>query len=83
MRWDWMVFKGNNLTLQIIFDLLMPLLMVWLFRLPRYSTAPSLEDPSNPRWQRDLWKYLLAALYLWFFAATIWHYFARSIPLGH
>lgn len=77
MKWDWMIAPHASLVVQLVLDALVPLLIVLLFRTGRfYTNAPLVEDdPSYPRWTRNLWKYLLAFLYAWFFAATIWHFF--------
>jgi hypothetical protein len=75
VRWDWMVFPGGSLTLQIIFDLVMPAFLIALWMMPRYYD----DDPrsSGDTTVHQYWKYILAALYCWFFAATIWDHFLR------
>jgi hypothetical protein len=73
MKWDWMVFPGSSLGLQLFFDVIAPLLIVVLFRTPRYYTG----EAQGPFWQR-LWKYLLGGLYAWFFAATVWDFFLKT-----
>jgi hypothetical protein len=76
MKWDWMIAPHASLVEQLVLDALVPLLIVLLFRTRRfYTNSPLVEhDPSYPHWIRNLWKYLLALLYVWFFAATIWHF---------
>lgn len=75
MRWDWMVVPGATFGEQLLLDALAPLLIVLIFRINRFNEGPLLEhNPSLPGWVRNLWKYLLGALYLWFFLATIWHF---------
>jgi hypothetical protein len=79
-RWDWMVMHGASLSPQLLLDLVAPMLIVLLFRVGRFNIGPLLEDDeSNPMWLRNLWKYLLAALYVWFFSATLYDYF-HGVP---
>jgi hypothetical protein len=73
MRWDWMIVPGASLGLQLLLDLVIPLLIAWLFSLPRYCEV-WLEDLTLPLWLKDLWKYVLVIMYVWFFSATIWHF---------
>jgi hypothetical protein len=79
MKWDWMILPGASLGLQLFFDLVAPLLLVFLFRTPRFYEGLTSEDPSMPNWMRNLWKYILGIVYIWFFSATIWHYFFSAI----
>jgi hypothetical protein len=67
MKWDWMIIPGATFGGQMIFDLLAPLLLVFFFRTPRFYTGLASEDPSNPKWMRNLWKYALGIVYFWFF----------------
>lgn len=74
-----MIAPHASLVVQLVLDALVPLLIVLLFRIGRFYTGPLVEnDSSNPRWVREMWKYLLAFLYVWFFAATIWHFFIAA-----
>ncbi len=77
MEWDWMVFRGGNLGVQLLLNLTVPPLIVLLYLTPRYYTGIVEEDPSTPLWRRNLWKYVLGILYVWFFSATVWDYFIR------
>jgi hypothetical protein len=70
-----MVFPGGSLTLQIIFDLAMPAFVVALWLTPKYYDDDPRSGGDTPAAQH--WKLILAALYCWFFAATIWDYFVR------
>jgi hypothetical protein len=78
MKWDWMILPGATLRLQLLLDLIEPLLIVFLFRTPRYYTGSVSEDSSKPKWVRNLWKYILGFTYVWFFSATIWHFYPAS-----
>ena len=78
-RWDWMVMHGASLGTQIALDVTAPLLIVLLLRINRFNVGPLVEDDeSNPMWLRNLWKYLLGGLYLWFFSATYYHFFYKA-----
>jgi len=80
MKWDWMILPGASLLVQLLFDLVAPLLIVLLFRINRFNSGRLLEnDSSFPLWVRSLWKYLLALSYVWFFSATVWHFGSTSI----
>jgi hypothetical protein len=79
MKWDWMILPGANLGLQLLLDLFAPLLLVFLFRTPRFYTGLLSEDKSEPIGIRNLWKYILLIVYLWFFAATFWHFYPSTI----
>ena len=75
MKWDWIIFPHATLTEQLILDFVAPALIVLFFRTPRFYDREAVgDDPSAPAWERNLWKYLLGVLYLWFFSATIWHF---------
>ena len=77
-RWDWMIMHGSTLGAQLVLDISAPLLIVLLFRIRRFNVGPLVEDDeSNPMWLRNLWKYLLAGLYLWFFSATYYDFFHK------
>jgi multisubunit Na+/H+ antiporter MnhB subunit len=70
-----MIVPGATLGQQLLLDTFAPLLIVLIFRINRFNERPLLEDdPSFPRWVRNLWKYLLGALYVWFLSATLWHF---------
>jgi hypothetical protein len=70
-----MILPGASFGLQLLFDLLAPLLLLLLFRRGRfYHNDLGLEDPFKPEWVRNLWKYILGITYIWFFSATIWHF---------
>jgi hypothetical protein len=56
MKWDWMILPGATFGLQLLFDLLAPLLLVLFFRRGRfYRNDLGLQDPSKPGWVRNLW----------------------------
>jgi hypothetical protein len=79
MKWDWMIVSGATLVPQLLLDFFAPLLLVLLFRIRRFNVSPLVEDDeSNPMWLRNLWKYLLGGLYLWFFSATYYHFFYKA-----
>ena len=74
-RWDWMIMHGATLGAQLALDATAPLLLVLFFRIRRFNVGPLVEDDeSNPMRLRNLWKYLLGGLYLWFFSATYYHF---------
>lgn len=80
MKWDWMIFPGTSLVVRLAFDLLMPALIVLLFRINRFDEGPLLEnDKWFPFRFRGLWKYRMCFFYGWFFSATIWHFYSAPI----
>jgi hypothetical protein len=79
MKWDWMIVPGATLGPQLLLDFFAPLLLVLLFRINRFNIGFLVEDDeSKPMWLRNLWKYLLGGLYLWFFSATYYHFFNKA-----
>jgi hypothetical protein len=79
MKWDWMIVPGATLVPQLLLDFFAPPLLVLLFRIRRFNVGPLVEDDeSKPMWLRNLWKFLLGGLYLWFFSATYYHFFYKT-----
>jgi hypothetical protein len=77
-RWDWMIFRGASFREQLLLDVFVPLLIVLLYRVPKFYTMAPEDDTSEPTWVRNSWKYLLVLLYVWFFSATYYHFYVAA-----
>jgi hypothetical protein len=73
MRWDWMILPGSHPGSQVMIDLVAPALIVLLFRVGRFHGDDRIAEPTAG--EKRFWWCVVAGLYLWFFSATIWHYF--------
>jgi len=69
-----MVLPGATLRWQLLFDLIAPPLLVCLAAVGRFYDDARVSKPDRGV-AISPWVWVLVALYLWFFAGTIWHFF--------
>lgn len=83
MKWDWMIIPGADVRIQILLDVLIPVIIVLYFQAGRYHGDDKIAKPRRPI-ERNPYSWILVCLWIWSFVATLWHvYLSRLHPSRH